>query len=158
MRPTRDEYFAKMARLVAERSTCLRRNVGAVAVNARGHVLSTGYNGVAAGMAHCNDHDQFHETGFPHACSAAHAPSGTSLDGCHAIHAEQNMLLQCKDPWDIETVYCTASPCITCVKLLLNTSCQRIVFLDEYPHPDARDLWVSIRGSNSWVKHGELEV
>ncbi len=54
-RPTKDEYFMRMARLVATRSTCLRRSVGCVLVNERGHVIATGYNGVAAGMPHCND-------------------------------------------------------------------------------------------------------
>lgn len=153
MRPSKDEYFLEMAKLVARRSTCLRRSVGAVAVNARGHVLSTGYNGVAAGVPHCNQEDPFDPVGYPHACSGAWAKSGSNLDGCQAIHAEQNMLLQCRDVWEIETVYCTASPCLTCVKLLMNTSCLRIVFAEEYPHLDAQKLWVSSRGlTNSWER------
>lgn len=146
MRPSKDEYFLEMAKLVARRSTCLRRSVGAVAVNARGHVLSTGYNGVAAGMPHCNQEDPFAPDGYPHACSGAWAKSGSNLDGCQAIHAEQNMLLQCRDVWEIETVYCTASPCLTCVKLLMNTSCLRIVFAEEYPHTEAKSLWVGHGG------------
>ena len=120
-----------MARLIAERGTCARRKVGCILVNKRGHVLATGYNGVASGMAHCTE--------YP--CRGATAPSGTGLDLCQALHAEQNALLQCRDVYDIDTAYCTASPCMTCVKLLLNTSCQRIVYLDEYPHPDAANLW-----------------
>lgn len=151
MRPSKDEYFLEMAKLVARRSTCLRRNVGAVAVNSRGHVLSTGYNGVAAGISHCNHEDPFHPEGYPFACDGAHAPSGTNLDGCQAIHAEQNMLLQCRNVWEIEAVYCTASPCLTCVKLLLNTSCQRIVFSEKYPHGEAQKMWENSRGVGSWV-------
>lgn len=141
MRPSRDEWAMKLALLTAQRTTCCRRAVGCVLLNARGHVLATGYNGVAAGLPHCNEHDQFHPTGFPHACSGATAPSGTNLDGCQAIHAEQNALLQCKDIYQIHTAYVTASPCMTCAKLLLNTSCERIVYVEEYPHNEAGKLW-----------------
>lgn len=140
-RPSRDEWAMMLARDTATRSTCLRRGVGAVLLNVRGHVLATGYNGVAAGQPHCNDHDPWHDVGFPNACEAAHAKSGTQLDGCQAIHAEQNALLQCRDVYDISTCYVTVSPCVTCVKLLLNTSCQRIVFGEEYPHHEAKLMW-----------------
>jgi dCMP deaminase len=141
MRPSRDVWAMKLALLTAQRTTCCRRAVGCVLLNARGHVLATGYNGVAAGLPHCNEHDQYHPIGFPNACSGAHAPSGTNLDGCQAIHAEQNALLQCKDIYAIHTCYVTASPCVTCCKLLLNTGCERIVYKDEYPHSAAGDLW-----------------
>lgn len=141
MRPSRDEWALKLALLTAQRTTCCRRAVGCVLLNARGHVLATGYNGVAAGLPHCNQHDPYHPTGFPHACEGAKSPSGTNLDGCQAIHAEQNAMLQCKDVYSIHTCYVTASPCMTCVKLLLNTSCERVVYVEEYPHSAARDLW-----------------
>jgi dCMP deaminase len=140
-----------MAQLVASRSTCLRRSVGCVLVNARGHVLATGYNGVAAGDPHCNFHDEFDVTGFPYACEGAHAKSGTALDACGAIHAEQNALLQCRDVFEIDTCYCTASPCVTCTKLLKNTSCRRIVFVEAYPHGDARELWL-LRSDREWTQ------
>jgi len=122
-------------------------------------VLSTGYNGVAAGMPHCNEAISHiasidmpgaavvdgvaRRFEYPNACPGSRAASGTNLDGCHALHAEQNALLQCKDPWSIHTAYVTASPCMTCTKLLLNTSCQRVVFLEPYPHSAAQDLWES---------------
>ena len=149
-RPSRDQYFLTMAQLVATRATCLRRAVGCVLINSRGHVLATGYNGVAAGLPHC---DQFNSdlNNYPFACEGAHLPSGQGLDKCQAIHAEQNALLQCRDCYSIDTAYCTASPCITCVKLLMNTSCRRIVFLHEYPHGDAQDLWEKSRGVGSWI-------
>lgn len=150
-RLSRDEWAMGLAELTARRGTCLRRQVGCVLLNDRGHVLSTGYNGVAAGMPHCNQQADGHEPGaarglagppvYPHACPGAHAASGTNLDGCRALHAEQNALLQCRDPWSIHTAYITASPCMTCTKLLLNTSCQRIVFKDPYPHDQAAELW-----------------
>lgn len=130
-RPTKDEYFLLMATVVSSRSTCPRRQVGAIFVNERGHILSTGYNGVAMGMPHCTDHP----------CAGANMPSGVGLDLCDSIHAEQNALIQCRDAFAIHKAYVTASPCITCTKLLMNTSCQEIIFLKEYPHPQARILW-----------------
>lgn len=141
MRPTRDRWALSVAILTATRSTCLRRHVGCVLLNTRGHVLATGYNGVAAGQPHCNEHDQFDALGFPFACAGANSPSGTNLDACQAIHAEQNALLQCRDIYDIHTCYTTVSPCMTCAKLLLNTSCKRLVFLAKYPHPEVLTLW-----------------
>lgn len=142
MRPSLDVWALKLASLTAQRTTCLRRAVGCVLLNSRGHVLATGYNGVATGLPHCNHSDQLYLPGFPHTCSGAHSPSGANLDGCLAIHAEQNALLQCSDVYKIHICYTTASPCLTCTKLLLNTSCERIVFVDEYPHSEAKDLWV----------------
>ena len=149
MRPTRDEWAMGLAQLTAKRSTCLRRQVGCVLLNERGHVLSTGYNGVASGLPHCNEivgltpEDPLKSFHTPNACPGARSPSGTNLDGCQAIHAEQNALLQCHDVYQIHTCYVTTSPCITCTKLLLNTGCQRIIFTDKYPHPSAKVLWLS---------------
>ena len=146
-RPIRDEWGLCLAEVTASRATCLRRSVGCILVDKRGHILATGYNGVAAGQAHCNEITMprtvtsFTTGYYKNACPGAYSLSGTNLDGCQAIHAEQNALLQCRDVWEIETCYTTASPCITCVKLLLNTSCQRIVFREEYPHSEARVLW-----------------
>lgn len=142
MRPDKDTYFLRMAKLVSTRSTCYRRNVGCVLTNSRGHVLSTGYNGVASGQPHCNyANEDMSVKIYPNACNGATATSGTQLDTCEAIHAEQNALLQCKDVFEIDTAYVTTSPCMTCVKLLLNTSCNRIVFSDAYSHIEAIELW-----------------
>ena len=153
-RPTKDQWAQLLALVTSMRGTCLRRQVGCVLVNARGHVLATGYNGVAAGLLHCNQHDPFCATGYPFACEGAHAPSGSGLDQCEAVHAEQNALLQCKDVYAIDTCYVTASPCVTCTKLLLNTSCRRIVFSTVYPHPEAQALWE--RAGRLWI-HQDLQ-
>lgn len=161
MRISRDEWAMQMAKLTSTRSTCFRRHVGCVLLNRRGHVLATGYNGVASGRPHCNE--TFTEkwvhpkapievrVATPYVCSGAKSPSGTNLDGCQAIHAEQNALLQCKDVYEIDACYVTASPCITCTKLLLNTSCTKIIFLEDYPHAEARDLWTS--SGREWTKY-----
>lgn len=154
MRPSRDEWAMQLAVETAKRSTCCRRQVGCILLNARGHVLATGYNGVAAGQLHCNHHDPFHSEGLPYACEGAHSPSGTDLDNCQAIHAEQNALLQCSDVYMIHTAYVTTAPCITCVKLLLNTSCQHIIFADDYPHPQAGKMWKA--AGRTWSRMSEL--
>lgn len=140
-RLVKDEYFLRMAELVAQRGTCARRAVGCVLIDRYNHVLATGYNGVATGRPHCIDHH----------CPGASQPSGEGLHLCEAIHAEQNALIQCKDTMNIATVYCTASPCITCVRMLMNTGCKRIVFREQYPHLNSREEWITSAPRRAWV-------
>jgi len=114
MRLLRDAWAMELAAVTARRSTCLRRAVGCVLLNPRGHVLATGYNGVAVGLPHCNEAMELVVRGkaeliYPHACPGAGALSGTNLDSCEAVHAEQNALLQCRDVYDIETCVVTGS-------------------------------------------------
>lgn len=125
-RKPKDEYFLDMAKLVSERSTCARRAVGCVLVDNHDHVLATGYNGVPKGAKHCND-------GYK--CEGADSPSGTDLNRCLAIHAEQNALIQCKDTMSIKAAYLTVNPCEHCLKMLLNTSLNFIYFRTMYPNP-----------------------
>lgn len=144
MRPDTDRYFMDMARLVASRSTCVRRSVGCVLVNHRNHVLATGYNGVPAGSVHCNDIATHRgSVTFPYACAGVDAASGTNLDSCLAVHAEQNAILQCSMPYAIVKAYVTAFPCPSCLKLLLNTSCIEIVYLEPYGDGGALDMWIA---------------
>jgi dCMP deaminase len=145
-RPDVDEYFGVMAEVVSSRGTCPRRKVGCVLVSEDNKVLATGYNGVPSGFAHCIDEP----------CEGAKYRSGLGLDKCEAIHAEQNALLQVADVNLIETAYCTTAPCIHCLKLLLNTSCYKIVFNEDYPHSAAsKALWE--KAGRIW-QHNELEV
>ncbi len=150
-----------VARAVARRSTCLRRAVGCVLVDRHGCVISTGYNGVAPGMPHCNEATgrvAVSDTADPrypwaeeyaNACPGAQAPSGTALDACLAAHAETNALVTCRLPFEVGTCYVTTAPCVNCVKGLLRTSCDRIVFAEDYP-TSGRDLWVA--NGRDWVK------
>jgi dCMP deaminase len=131
MRPSKHQTFLDIAQTVSEQATCIRRNVGCVLVNSKNHILATGYNGVPSGAAHCLD--------LP--CAGSDFPSGEGLDSCEAIHAEQNALLQCKDIYDIEKCYCTVSPCMTCIKLLLNTSCSILIFPTLYIDTEPLELW-----------------
>lgn len=135
MRPTIDEYFLDMARLASRRSTCARRSVGCILVDNRDRVLSTGYNGVASGCIHCTDRP----------CPGAICAPGHGLNLCEAIHAETNAIINCRDPQDIHRAYVTASPCIYCTRQLLNTSCNEIIYEEEYPHQEAGILWRSQR-------------
>jgi dCMP deaminase len=152
-----------VAHATAKRATCLRRQVGCVLLDADGFILSTGVNGVASGQPHCNEPGgrwplrsvriqgelQLTNYEFPNACPAAFAESGTMLDGCHAIHAEQNALLRCPDVRRIHDAFTTTSPCMTCVKLLMNTSCLTIYFAEPYPHNEAETLWRSM--GRDWI-------
>ena len=144
MRISKHQWAMRLAQVTSLRSTCARRSVGCILTNERGHVLSTGYNGVAIGMPHCNDPSGFY------LCSGTCSESGKNLDACRALHAEQNALLQCPDVFKIHSAYVTASPCITCTKLLLNTSCKNVYYYNEYPHQEARELWES--SGRLWIK------
>ena len=147
MRPSVEETCLRIATVVAERGTCVRRKVGCVLVDGFGHILSTGYNGVARGQAHCSDTP----------CPGSKLPSGTGLDKCEAIHAEQNALLQCRDTQQIEACFTTVSPCLHCVKLLMNTGCKSIVFLEAYANmAESRNLWWSSRKDVVSTSHGRL--
>ena len=121
-----------IAHVIAKRSTCRRRAVGCVLVDEMNRILSVGHNGVPPGVQHCTDEP----------CPGADAPSGHGLDLCEASHAEANALLFCGDTSKIHKVFCTVSPCLACVKLLLMTPAQCIVFEEEYPHELARERWV----------------
>jgi dCMP deaminase len=141
MRPNLLAVHLGVARLYSLRSTCARRKVGCVLVNDKGHVLATGYNGVPRGLTHCIDRP----------CPGAGLPSGTGLEKCEANHAEMNALLQCRDVHQIVDCVCTTAPCVTCVKLLLNTSCVNICFAEDYAHGSTSEkLWKA--AGRSWYK------
>jgi len=134
MRPSWDEYFINMARLASTRSTCLRRHVGAVIVRAH-MVLSTGYNDTPRGITNCGD-------GGCERCGGG-APSGTELDSCLCLHAEQNAIIQAAyHGVGIRgaAIYVTHHPCLTCAKMILNAGLLRVAYVDVYPDPAARTL------------------
>ncbi len=128
-RLSRHEWGLRLAEVTALRGTCARRKVGAVAVDDLGRVLATGYNGPPRGFPHCTDHY----------CNGVPFTSGTGLDHCEAIHAEQNLIASCRDINAIRTIYLTVSPCASCMKLLLGTLCDTLVFRESYP---GSPLWM----------------
>lgn len=125
-RPDWDEYFLKMAYLVAERSTCLRHHVGAVIVRDK-RILTTGYNGAASGVKDCIELGCLREE--------KNIPSGQRHEICRAIHAEQNAIIQAGlQGINIadSIIYCTHSPCILCAKILVNARIKRFITSGEY--------------------------
>ena len=133
-RDLKDKVFMAMALDLAWLSTCQRRKVGCILVDRRDRIIGLGYNGVPAGEVHCIDTP----------CPGVLKPSGTALELCEAIHAEANALLVCERPFEIMRCYTTASPCLHCVKLLLNTSCTDLYFVHEYPYQEAKAKWQNV--------------
>ncbi len=130
-----DEYFLKIAFLVAERATCRRHHVGAVIVRDR-RILTTGYNGAAAGVKDCLELGCLRDE--------LDIPSGTRHEVCRAIHAEQNAIIQAGlHGISIEggTMYCTHPPCILCAKMLVNAKIKKFVTSGEYPDTAALELF-----------------
>lgn len=130
-----DEYFMKLAWLVAERSTCERHHVGAVIVRDK-RILTTGYNGAASGTKDCL------ELGCLR--NQLNIPSGTRHEICRAIHAEQNAIIQAGTHGiNIQggTLYCTHSPCILCAKMIANAKIKRVVMSIKYPDETFHELF-----------------
>ena len=134
-RPNVDEYFLKIASVVAERSTCRRHHVGAVAVRGK-HILATGYNGAASGLRDCLELGCLRDE--------MAVPSGTRQEICRAIHAEQNVIIQATlhgVSLEGATVYVTHTPCILCAKMLVNAKIKRFVTFGKYADDAFRDLF-----------------
>ena len=125
-RPNVDEYFLKIASVVAERSTCRRHHIGAVAVKDK-HILATGYNGAPSGFKDCLELGCLRdELGIP---------SGTRQEMCRGIHAEQNVIVQASlhgVSLEGSTIYCTHTPCVLCAKMLVNAKIKRYVSFGKY--------------------------
>ena len=134
-RPDIDEYFLKIASVVAERSTCRRHHVGAVAAKNK-HILATGYNGAPAGLKDCLELGCLRdEQGIP---------SGERHEVCRGIHAEQNVIIQASlHGVNLEgsTVYCTHTPCVLCAKMLVNARIKRFVSFGKYNDISFVDLF-----------------
>ena len=125
-RPDSDEYFLKIASVVAERSTCRRHHVGAVAVGNK-HILATGYNGAPSGLKDCL------ELGCLR--NELHIPSGERQEICRGIHAEQNVIIQASlhgVSLEGSIIYATHTPCVLCAKMLVNAKIKRYVSFGRY--------------------------
>jgi len=125
----------EITRLVASRSTCLRRQVGAVIVKDK-KILTTGYNGAPSGLAHCLEVGCLRDT--------LGIPSGERHELCRGLHAEQNAIIQAAyHGISIKgaTLYCTNLPCIICTKMLINAGIQRVVYAQGYTDPLAQEMW-----------------
>ena len=124
-RISKDEYFMKIAEVVAQRSTCIKRNVGAVLVK-DAHIISTGYNGAPSGFKHCT----------PQSCVRKDLQAGEKPELCRGVHAEINCLIQAAiHGTSIKgetTMYCTTFPCMSCLKLIINAGIKRLLYKEGY--------------------------
>ncbi|HIJ80878.1 MAG TPA: cytidine deaminase [Desulfuromonadales bacterium] len=134
IRPTWDQYFMDITRLVATRSTCLRRQVGALLVKDR-NILATGYNGVPSGISHCDESGCLRER--------LKVPSGERHELCRGLHAEQNAIIQAARHGiniDGAVLYCTTMPCIICSKMLINAGITTVIYAEGYADELAREM------------------
>ena len=130
-----DRYFLKIASVVAERSTCRRHHVGAVAVRDK-HILATGYNGAPSGHKDCLELGCLRDE--------LNIPSGEKHEICRGIHAEQNVIIQASlhgTSLERSTIYCTHTPCRICAKILVNARIKRFVTFGEYNDNSYKDLF-----------------
>ncbi len=134
-RPDSDEYFLKIAAVVAERATCRRHHVGAVAVRNK-HILSTGYNGAPSGARDCLELGCLRDE--------LKIPSGTRHEICRGIHAEQNVIIQASlhgVSLEDSTIYATHTPCNLCAKMLVNAKIKRLVTFGSYNDSSFTELF-----------------
>jgi len=134
-RPDSDDYFLKIASVVAERSTCRRHHVGAVAVKDK-HILATGYNGAPSGFKDCLELGCLRDE--------LNIPSGTRQEICRGIHAEQNVIIQASlhgVSLEGSTIYATHTPCNQCAKMLVNAKIERYVSFGRYDDNSFIDLF-----------------
>jgi len=147
-RPDIDQYWMSMLALVASRGTCPRRQVGAILVDCHGRLVSTGYNGTAAGMAHCVDAP----------CPGSPALGG-QRDDCEALHAESNAVAQAlgsgRAPY---TLYCGLTPCFPCAKLLQAVGVRQVVAAAAYAHDDRGPALLVKGGAHVWVWNGRAKT
>ncbi len=133
-RPSWPEYFMGIAGMVAARSTCLRRHVGAILVKER-RILATGYNGAPSGVRHCDEVGCLRQDNS--------VPSGTRHELCRGLHAEQNAIIQAAYhgiPITGSTLYCTNKPCVICSKMLINAGIRTIYHDQGYDDPLADQM------------------
>ena len=134
-RPDSDEYFLKIASVVAERSTCRRHHIGAVAVRDK-HILATGYNGAPSGFKDCLELGCLRDE--------LNIPSGERQEICRGIHAEQNVIIQATlhgVSLEGSTIYATHTPCILCAKMLVNAKIKRFISFGKYSDNSFIDLF-----------------
>jgi dCMP deaminase len=134
-RPGWDEYFLAIAKLVSTRSTCLRRNVGAILVRDK-KILATGYNGAPSGVDHCEETGCLREK--------LNVPSGERHELCRGLHAEQNAFLQAAlhgTSVKGAILYSTTQPCIICAKMVINAGIREVIIAGSYPDKMSLDFF-----------------
>jgi len=147
-----DEYFLKIASVVAERSTCRRHHIGAVAVKDK-HILATGYNGAPAGQKDCLELGCLRDD--------LHIPSGERHEICRAVHAEQNVIIQAAlhgVSLEGSTIYCTHTPCVLCAKMLVNARIKRFVSFGQYNNDTSYNSFLSLSGFAGLFEEAGIKI
>ena len=151
-RPSWETYFMDITHLVAKRTTCLRRAVGAIIVKDR-RILSTGYNGAPSNVRHCREVGCLRE--------ARAVPSGERHELCRGIHAEQNAIIQAAyHGVSIKgaTLYCTNLPCSICAKMIINAGITRIVYDCGYADELSEQMLAEAKIELREVQGSKMEV
>ena len=151
-RPSWETYFMDITKLVAKRTTCLRRGVGAIIVKER-RILSTGYNGAPSNVRHCREVGCLRET--------MAVPSGERHELCRGIHAEQNAIIQAAyHGVSIKgaTLYCTNLPCSICAKMIINAGITRIYYASGYADDLSRQMLAEAQVELHQVESIDTEV
>ncbi|MDD3906176.1 MAG: cytidine/deoxycytidylate deaminase family protein [Candidatus Omnitrophica bacterium] len=133
-RPSWDEYFIGIAELISRRSTCLRRNVGAVLVKDK-RILATGYNGAPSRIRHCEEVGCIRQK--------LNIPSGERHELCRGLHGEQNAFLQAAlhgTSLKGASLYSTTQPCVICAKMIINAGITEVVIKGDYPDRMAKEM------------------
>lgn len=147
-RPSWDTYFMNITTLVAERSTCTRRAVGAIIVKDK-RILSTGYNGAPTGIRHCFEVGCLRES--------LQVPSGERHELCRGIHAEQNAIIQAAYHGvsvKNAVLYCTNQPCAICSKMIINAGIKKIYYQSGYTDALAQEMLTE--AGIDLIKHDDL--
>lgn len=135
MRPSWDEYFMEIVGLIKTRSTCIKRQVGALIVKDR-RILATGYNGAPTGCRHCTelgcirDEPGVHPEEYGERCRGIHAPQNALVQAAYSGTSVKDGIL-----------YVTHQPCILCAKMAINAGLKKIVYTGEYPGKPVMDLF-----------------
>jgi dCMP deaminase len=134
-RPSWHDYFMGITNLVASRSTCTRRKVGAVLVKEK-RILCSGYNGAPARVPHCEETGCLREQ--------LNVPSGEKHELCRGVHAEQNAIIQAAYHGisvNGSVLYCTNQPCSICAKMIINAGIKTVYFKEGYDDPLSLEMF-----------------
>ncbi len=134
-RPDWDHYFMQIAAVVSTRSSCMRRQVGALLVLDK-RILTTGYNGAPGGLSHCREVGCIRKE--------MQVPSGERHELCRGLHAEQNAIIQAAVHGVAikgSVLYCTHYPCVVCAKMLVNAGVLSLVLKENYPDTLAKKIF-----------------
>ncbi|HXY87185.1 MAG TPA: dCMP deaminase family protein [Candidatus Acidoferrales bacterium] len=131
-RISKDEYYMTLAKTVSARSTCLRRQYGAIIVSKSDHILSTGYNGAARGELHC----------LSLGCERERlkVPKGERYELCVSVHAEANAIIQAARGGasiDGAKLYVNGVPCKMCWRLIKNAGIEEVIYIDDDPESES---------------------